>query len=196
MKNEPINWDEVPDILSKEQIYKLCHISKETARFLLKSGLLPCKYSGKKTRCYQVAKADVQTYMEDCSKHPEKYIAPSGYYKGLCTRPRPRPALSEPLQNAMREYYQRVLAEYDDVLSSKQVSVLTGYKTYTITRWCQTGVMQGFLCKNQNMVPKIFLLDFLCSPYAYTIFRKSSWHAHTLGQITAAYEQSTRGGKK
>ena len=165
MKNEPINWDAVPDILSKEQIYKLCHISKETARFLLKSGLLPCKYSGKKTRCYQVDRADVQAYMEDRDKHPEKYMAPSGYYKGLCARPRPRPALSEPLQNAMREYYQRVLAEYDDVLSSKQISVLTGYKTYTITRWCQTGVMQGFLCKNQNMVPKIFLLDFLCSPY-------------------------------
>ena len=95
MKNEEINWDEVPDILSKEQIYKLCHISKETARFLLKSGLLPCKYSGKKTRCYQVARADVQAYMKEREKHPEKYMAPSGYYKGLCTHPHPRPALSE-----------------------------------------------------------------------------------------------------
>ena len=35
-----INWNEVPDILTKEQFYKLCHISKKTARFLLESGKL------------------------------------------------------------------------------------------------------------------------------------------------------------
>lgn len=36
-----INWDEVPELLSKEQFYKLCHISKSTALHLLRNGILP-----------------------------------------------------------------------------------------------------------------------------------------------------------
>jgi len=196
MKYEDINWDEVPETLNKEQIYKLCRISKETARYLLTSGLLPCQYNGKKTRCYQVARADVQEYMKMREKHPEVYIAPSGYYLGLCAHPRPRPVLSEPLQDAMREYYAELLSEYGDVLSSKQVAVLTGYGMQTVTRWCQIGVLQGFICKGRNMVPKIFLLEFLCSPYFYVIVRKSRWHLQTLEQIVHIFEHRGKGGRR
>ena len=40
-----INWDEVPEILSKEQFYKLCHISKSTALHLLRNGIVVSLYS-------------------------------------------------------------------------------------------------------------------------------------------------------
>ena len=50
MNYEPINWDTVPDVMSKDQFYKLCHISKSTARYLLQTGKVPCRYTGKKTR--------------------------------------------------------------------------------------------------------------------------------------------------
>ena len=33
-----INWGKVPDELTMEQFYKLCHVSKKTARYLLRSG--------------------------------------------------------------------------------------------------------------------------------------------------------------
>ena len=42
-----INWGKVPDELTMEQFYKLCHVSKKTARYLLRSGKIPCKYTGK-----------------------------------------------------------------------------------------------------------------------------------------------------
>ena len=57
-----INWDKVPEILSKEQFYKLCHISKSTALHLLRNGIVPCIDSGMKTRCYKIKKADVKEY--------------------------------------------------------------------------------------------------------------------------------------
>ena len=40
-----INWDKVPDELTMEQFYKLCHVSKKTARYLLRSGKIPCEYT-------------------------------------------------------------------------------------------------------------------------------------------------------
>ena len=54
-----INWDEIPETITKDQFYRICHISKQTARFLLQSGKVPCKYSGKRTRCYTIKKNDV-----------------------------------------------------------------------------------------------------------------------------------------
>ena len=50
MKINDIDWSKVPDILAKEQVRLLCHCSKRTALYYLKSGKLPCIYSGKKTR--------------------------------------------------------------------------------------------------------------------------------------------------
>ena len=47
MKINDIDWSKVPDILAKEQVRLLCHCSKRTALYYLKSGKLPCIYSGK-----------------------------------------------------------------------------------------------------------------------------------------------------
>ena len=49
----PVNWDSVPKVMNKEQFFRICHISKSTALHLLKSGKVPCEWSGKKTRCYK-----------------------------------------------------------------------------------------------------------------------------------------------
>ena len=47
MTNLPIDWDSVPDVMNKDQFYRLCHISKSTALHLLKSGKVPCEWWGK-----------------------------------------------------------------------------------------------------------------------------------------------------
>lgn len=48
--------ENLPETLSMEQIRLICHISKLTARFYVKSGLLKNKNSGKQTRCYTVTR--------------------------------------------------------------------------------------------------------------------------------------------
>lgn len=37
-----------PETISKEQLYRIAHISKATALHLLQNGLIPCKDTGKK----------------------------------------------------------------------------------------------------------------------------------------------------
>ena len=43
----PVNRDSVPEVMNKEQFFRICHISKSTALHLLKSGKEPCEWSGK-----------------------------------------------------------------------------------------------------------------------------------------------------
>ena len=40
------------EIITKEQLYKILHISKRRAKFLLDNGYIPCIDTGKKTRRY------------------------------------------------------------------------------------------------------------------------------------------------
>lgn len=49
MNDFSVNWDSVPDVLTKDQFYQLCHISKSTALYLLRSGKVPCEWTGKRS---------------------------------------------------------------------------------------------------------------------------------------------------
>ena len=70
-----------PEMMSKEQFYKVAHISKATALYLLSSGKIPCKDSGKKTRRYRIRTDDVIFYLIDRELHPGKYCAVDAWYK-------------------------------------------------------------------------------------------------------------------
>lgn len=56
MKNLEAHFKEIkkqyPKTMSKDQLYRVAHISKATALYLLQSGAIPCKDTGKKTRRY------------------------------------------------------------------------------------------------------------------------------------------------
>ena len=72
--------DALPATITKDQFYRICHISKRHAKYLLDSGLVKCVDSGKKTRKYKIEMKDVLAYLIDRELDPEKYRAPAGYY--------------------------------------------------------------------------------------------------------------------
>ncbi len=67
---------EYPEVVSKDQFYRIAHISKATALYLLSSGKVPCKDSGKKTRRYAIRIDDIILYLIDREINPENYRAP------------------------------------------------------------------------------------------------------------------------
>lgn len=179
MQNEAINWDEIPDIISKEQLYRICHISKSTALYLLQSGKIPCQCSGRKTRCYQIKKSDVIAYLSERKIFPESYSAPSGWYGGHYNIKMEK-AVPPIILEDMHEYYTDLLKDYPDVVTTPDIVLLTGYAKTAINNWCQKGYLQSFKRFNVNYVPKIYLIEFFCSDYFRMITRKSDWHIQVL----------------
>lgn len=180
--HKPINWNEVLDVITKEQFYRICHISKSTALYLLKSGAVPCEYSGKKTRCYKIKKDDVQKYLESKGKFPECYSAPKDWHRGY--RKIVLPAeMSEETLMALHEYYVDLLSDYKDVIPSQEVVKLTGYAKTTINNWCGKGRLKHLVKHNTYYIPKVFLIDFFCSPYFRCIIRKSFWHIQMVNEF-------------
>ena len=67
--------------MNKEQLRKVCHISKRTAHYLLQFNLIPHVCTGKKTRCYAIKKRDVINFMINREVNPSRYIVPTSWYK-------------------------------------------------------------------------------------------------------------------
>ena len=183
MDYQLIDWDKVPDVMTKEQFYKICHISKSTAMQLLKNRKVPCEWSGKKTRCYKIKKEDVKEYLKKRAIYPELYSAPKGWY-GTHYVARLSKELSEETLSLMNEYYTKLLAKYKDVVTVKEVVDLTGYAKTTVNKWCNQGQLKSFRKGQLFYIPKIFLIDFFCSLTFRSITRKSLWHIQTLNDFS------------
>lgn len=154
-------FEQYPIYMTKDQMYRICHISKKTCLFLLESGLVPCLDSGKKTRRFKIKTTDVIHYLEDRELHPEYYKPPEGYYKQPHI-PQPR-VLSEHDLLVMRQFYEEELAPWPDVMTIKQVSAFTGYGKTSVERWCSKQYLKNFYIKRRYYIPKEFLVDFLAS---------------------------------
>ena len=70
MKIDYNEFKNYPEIMNKEQLRIACHISKHTALYLLRSGLIPNETTGKKTRCYRIRKSDVIAFLKDRETNP------------------------------------------------------------------------------------------------------------------------------
>ena len=183
MNETAINWDSIPDIITKDQLYQICHISKSTALYLLRSGKIPCEYTGKKTRCYKIKKSDVITYLEKRKIFPESYSAPAGWYKGNYSIKLETKIPENALKN-MRQYYSEMLAQYPDVMTATEVSTIIGYGKTTVNNWCRKGHLKAFKRNNMNHIPKVYLIEFCYSKYFRTITRKSDWHIRALQEFS------------
>lgn len=187
MNEQIINWDDVPELLSKDDFYKLCHISKSTALHLLRSGKVPCEFTGKKTRCYQIRKVDVRKYLAERAVFPELYSAPQGWYGGHY-QATVQKELPEETHEEMLTYYGKLLAAYHDVLRVSEISKLTGYGTTAINNWCASGKLRHFSSGRNNLIPKVFLIEYFCSLPFRSITRKTVWHIKALQDFQSQRE--------
>ena len=179
----PVNWDSVPEVMNKEQFFRICHISKSTALHLLKSCKVPCEWTGKKTRCYKIKKEDVRAYLEERAVYPELYSAPRGWYGGRYVAKLSK-ELPEDVLRQMHDYYAKLLSKYKDVGTVQDVVTLTGYAKTTVNNWCNRGQLKSFRKGQLFYIPKIFLVDFFCSLTFRSITRKSLWHIQSLNEFS------------
>lgn len=177
--------EKYPEYITKDQMYRICHISKKTCLFLLESGLVPNIDSGKKTRRFKIKTTDVIQYLRDRDDYPELYKAPDGFYRGNACRK--APSFDEVFTKedliSMRQYYEKLLKKQPDVMTVEQVAQFTGYCQNSVGRWCGKQELKCFFIRQRFQIPKEYLLDFLVSKYFIGIAVKSTKHKRFNEQI-------------
>ena len=184
--------DTLPATITKDQFYRICHISKRHAKYLLDSVLVKCVDSGKKTRKYKIEIKDVLAYLIDRELDPEKYRAPAGYYIGNSGKPKRHIRRSQAPEFVVIFHFtdqekpgllaawQVAAAEYKDLMTTAEVCELTGYQSQTVYRWCHSKAITGFMIQGKLLISKLTLLEFLAGDTATKIVRKSPKHLSLL----------------
>lgn len=183
-----------PEYITKDQMYRICHISKKTCLFLLESGLVPNIDSGKQTRRFKIKTTDVIQYLKDRDDYPELYKAPDGFYKrnGCKKAPAFDKVFTFDDLVRMRQFYEGLLAGYPDVMTVEQVAKFTGYCKNSVSNWCSKQELKNFLIRQRFRIPKEYLLDFLTSRYFIGIAVKSDKHREFNAQIRKLRESTDK----
>ena len=175
---EPINWNALPDEMSKEQFTIICRISKATATKLLESGIVPCVHSGKKTRCYTIRKTDVQAYLKNRKGNITLH---DSYDKNGSILLMENPP--EEIVRLLYDFYSEKLSGYHDVITIKDVICFTGYCKESVNRWCRSNDIKHFTRNRKHYIPKRFFIEFLCSARFRLIQRKSLAHLQMIAEF-------------
>ena len=176
-----------PDPMGRTGFRKACRIGTRTSIYLLQSGLVPCENTGKQTRCYKIAKADVAAYLRRRLAEPAYYTPPSGWYKNY-------PAHKPPAFGLNGALLLTDAARQPDVLDARQIAQVTGYASRTVSRWCTEGRLKAFPYQHTYKVPKEWLLEFLTSEDYNSITRKSKAHYAVIAAVAPKIRQSKKKG--
>ena len=154
--------DEYPEIISKEQVYRICHISKRKATLLLENGIIPCKDSGKKTHRFQVRTIDVVNYLIAQEDTPQKVTMPTRRFLSTCKKEKEEihPIPRIPVGKLRKELW-KAWAMYPDALSPRQISQMTGYSSHTVRQWITEKKLQSVYCPDRQKVAKQWLVEFI-----------------------------------
>ena len=63
-----------------EEFYRLLHISKRRAAWILQAGLVPCEDRGSRTWRYRIPRKEALSFQKKFQAHPERYSPPPGSF--------------------------------------------------------------------------------------------------------------------
>ena len=130
------------EIITKEQLYKLLHISKRKAKWMLDEGIIPCQNRGTKTHTYLIRMEDVRIYLarRKCENLPQREL---------------REGETDDYMLCLEEEW----AVLPDDLSVAQVVSLTGICEKRILRWLQTGELFAVRFGGRYHIPKEVVVE-------------------------------------
>ena len=178
MKRKELQITDIPgDFLSKEDFYKIAHISKKTALWLIETELVSAEKPEKQGLGYRIPKAEVERYLADRNVNPTKYRR-----SDRCNRYPYSPVqrYTKRLAFEIRSAVEDDIEHLPDVLVPKQVSAILGYSLREIYGWSETRGLKALRLSGKLYYPKPYLLDFVASKAYHNIREKSKEHIELL----------------
>ena len=179
------------EIISLEQLYKMLHISKRKAAWMLQNGIIPCEIRNTPTHKYSIRKEDALAYMEKSAREKRKEI-PVGIFNAKKTN-NPRRTESPDsdcggyfddthykLRGKERARFKKMLEELlsavPDTLTVDEVAELTGYHRRTILRYAQKKYIYAVNIMGKYHISKQSIINYLATDKAFKNTQKSKWH--------------------
>ena len=180
--------NEYPETVSMDQLYRICHISKRKAKWLLENGIIPCQDSGRQTRRFQIRLEDIITFLERRDAGLLREDIPEGIFSsGRRTLEQPRQILDS---GALCAFLLDRWVDAPDMLTVAQTAFLCGYGPSTINRWARDGIVEAVRYYGNNLISKESLAERLSSHDGQLIPTRSALHGELLEEFQAEEQNS------
>ena len=187
------------EIISLEQLYKMLHISKRKAAWMLQNGIIPCEIRNTPTHKYSVRKEDVLAYMTKSEREKRKEI-PVGIFNAKKTN---NPRRTESLDSdcggyfddthyklrgkeraRFKEMLDDLLSAVPDTLTVDDVAELTGYHRRTILRYVQRKYIYAVTIMGKYYISKKSVISYLATDKAFKNTQKTPWHISVIERFS------------
>lgn len=155
-----------PEQVSLEQMYKICHMAKRSAKYLLDNGIVPCVDSGKKTCRYMIKIDDIIVYLESRARIGTQI--PNG---ALTSRKsQHRFSFASIILNASNEvevkhYFEFLYADFPDVVDTTDLVEMTGFHKSHLLKLLKSGEIEALNIDNTYFIPQSCVLNFVSSSH-------------------------------
>ena len=192
------------EIISLEQLYKMLHISKRKAAWMLQNGIIPCEIRNTPTHKYAIRKEDVLAYMEKSAREKRSEI-PVGIFNAKKTNnPRRTEAPNSDCGGYFDDTYYKLrgkerarfkkmledlLSAVPDTLTVDEVAGLTGYHRRTVLRYVQKKYIYAVNIMGKYYISKQSIINYLATDKAFKNSQKSEWHENIILKFQADKDQ-------
>lgn len=180
--------EQYPAVISKDQLYRICHISKRKALWLLEHGVISCEDSGKQTRRFRIQLEDVINFLERRDAGELDGVLPVGCFSS--GRHSEREARAYLDCHELRDLILDRWEDEPDMLTGRQVESLCGYCVNTVNNWLKKGRVEGVNYYGTNLISKESLAEHLASRAGQDISVKSEIHQELLDEMWAEQQNS------
>lgn len=163
-----------PEIISADQLYRICKISKRKAKWLLDNGIIPCHDTGKVTHRYRIRIEDVIAYLQIRELDPQAVAPPTGLLNGENEKRDVTGAIN---RNDLEQFLCTAWETAPDALTAADIQTLTGYSHTTTLRWIGHQKLRSVSTPDESLVAKEWLIEFMSRymiAYAKRLPKKSS----------------------
>jgi hypothetical protein len=179
------------DVISLEQLYKMLHISKRKAAWMLQNGIIPCEIRNTQTHKYFIKRKDVIDYINKNEIAKQQEIPIGIFNSNRTTNPHRTESqdsvcggsfysfeiiLNDEERELFKEMLENMLKEIPDVLTVKEVAELTGYNRKTILRYAKKKYIFPINLQGKLYISKQSLIEYFSSDKALKNTQKSEWY--------------------
>ena len=185
--------------MSLEQLYKMLHVSKRKAAWMLNNGIIPCQIRPTKTHRYIILREDVEAYLQKKRADRRKEI-PVGIFNAKPTKQKVvinnnRPmdtvdlaecfiTIADECKNDFRTHVEKRLQYFPDAITADKAADIMGYAKNTVHSYIQQKRIFAVQISGKYILPKSALVEFLVDDFAFEIIHKSTWHINTILTFT------------
>ena len=184
--------------ISLEQLYKMLHISKRKAAWMLNNGIIPCQIRPTKTHRYIILREDVEAYLQKKRVERRKEI-PVGIFNAKPTKQtvvinnhHPMDTvnvmdcyitIADECKDEFKAHVEKRLKYFPDAITADKAGEIMGYARNTVIAYIQQKHLFAVQISGKYIIPKSALAEFLVTDFAFEIIHKSTWHMNTILQF-------------